>query len=222
LAPLAGVDDGQSHEDHISDVLAALDAEDTKYVYEAIRLAHPGGLGDSDRADVRDNPPPLPLVEVMRLAADRDHVSRQYVSGFETVFHEVADPLVQCMERGWDLLDAIVYVEISLIARNGDSLIGRKCGQAVADQARNLARPLLATIDAATGKPFASVEVKRQLAAFDQWLRADGNRRNPGTTADLIAAGLFVLLREGRLDAAAARAAIAAARGAALPNKCPS
>lgn len=40
---------------------------------------------------------------------------------------------------------------------------------------------------------------EQSLAEFDTWLRADGHRRNPGTTADLIAAGLFVLLREGRL-----------------------
>jgi triphosphoribosyl-dephospho-CoA synthase len=29
---------------------------------------------------------------------------------------------------------------------------------------------------------------------FDRWLRADGHRRNPGTTADLIAAALMVAL----------------------------
>jgi triphosphoribosyl-dephospho-CoA synthetase len=29
-------------------------------------------------------------------------------------------------------------------------------------------------------------------------LRADGHRRNPGATADLIAAALFVALREGQ------------------------
>jgi triphosphoribosyl-dephospho-CoA synthase len=34
------------------------------------------------------------------------------------------------------------------------------------------------------------------LAELDFWLRTDGHRRNPGTTADLIAAGLFVGLRE--------------------------
>ncbi|MFC1759755.1 triphosphoribosyl-dephospho-CoA synthase [Planctomycetota bacterium] len=34
------------------------------------------------------------------------------------------------------------------------------------------------------------------LADLDFWLRSDGNRRNPGTTADLIAAGLFVALLE--------------------------
>jgi triphosphoribosyl-dephospho-CoA synthase len=40
---------------------------------------------------------------------------------------------------------------------------------------------------------------EQALADFDFWLRSDGHRRNPGTTADLIAAALFVLLREGRL-----------------------
>jgi triphosphoribosyl-dephospho-CoA synthase len=37
------------------------------------------------------------------------------------------------------------------------------------------------------------------LADFDFWLRSDGHRRNPGTTADLITAGLFVTLWEGTL-----------------------
>jgi triphosphoribosyl-dephospho-CoA synthase len=40
---------------------------------------------------------------------------------------------------------------------------------------------------------------ERGLEDFDFWLRSDGHRRNPGTTADLIAAALFVLLREGRV-----------------------
>ena len=38
------------------------------------------------------------------------------------------------------------------------------------------------------------------IAEFDFWLRADGHRRNPGTSADVIASALFVLLRERRLD----------------------
>ena len=42
---------------------------------------------------------------------------------------------------------------------------------------------------------------KKAIGELDDWLRGDGNRRNPGTTADLIAAGLFVLLRTGQLRA---------------------
>ena len=35
------------------------------------------------------------------------------------------------------------------------------------------------------------------LAELDAWLRAEGHARNPGTTADLVTACLFVALREG-------------------------
>ena len=35
---------------------------------------------------------------------------------------------------------------------------------------------------------------------LDSWLRTEGRERNPGTTADLLTAGLFVLLREGTLS----------------------
>ena len=34
---------------------------------------------------------------------------------------------------------------------------------------------------------------------LDFWLRSDGQRRNPGTSADLIAAGLFAALRERKI-----------------------
>ena len=37
------------------------------------------------------------------------------------------------------------------------------------------------------------------LARFDAWLRADGHARNPGATADLMAAALFAALREGTI-----------------------
>jgi triphosphoribosyl-dephospho-CoA synthase len=39
----------------------------------------------------------------------------------------------------------------------------------------------------------------RAVSDLDFWLRSDGNRRNPGTTADLIAAALFAGLRDDRL-----------------------
>ena len=37
------------------------------------------------------------------------------------------------------------------------------------------------------------------LSDFDFWLRSDGHRRNPGTTADLVAAALFLALWEGQV-----------------------
>ena len=48
--------------------------------------------------------------------------------------------------------------------------------------------------------PPDSEDYQRGLSDLDFWLRSDGHRRNPGTTADLIAAGLFALFRDGVLS----------------------
>ena len=44
-----------------------------------------------------------------------------------------------------------------------------------------------------------SARGRRSLARFDASLRQDGNALNPGTTADLVTAVLFVALLEGVL-----------------------
>jgi triphosphoribosyl-dephospho-CoA synthase len=61
----------------------------------------------------------------------------------------------------------------------------------VANRAATMARGVLSA-----GPPRGEA-YECALADLDFWLRADGHRRNPGTTADLIAAGLFVALRDG-------------------------
>jgi triphosphoribosyl-dephospho-CoA synthase len=74
-----------------------------------------------------------------------------------------------------------------------DSLIARKCGAETAEHSAAWAGRVLDS-----GRP-ESEAYQEQLADLDFWLRTDGHRRNPGTTADLIAAGLFVALRDGLL-----------------------
>jgi triphosphoribosyl-dephospho-CoA synthase len=80
-----------------------------------------------------------------------------------------------------------------LIAQHGDSLIARKCGPEMAKKAATIAGQVLSS-----GKP-GDETYYEALADFDFWLRSDGHRRNPGTTADLIAAALFAGLRDGLL-----------------------
>jgi triphosphoribosyl-dephospho-CoA synthase len=75
-----------------------------------------------------------------------------------------------------------------------DSLIERKCGREVARHAAALAGQVLQM-----GQPHDE-DYLQALADFDFWLRADGNRRNPGTTADMIGASLFVCLRKGTIS----------------------
>jgi triphosphoribosyl-dephospho-CoA synthase len=199
LAPLAAVPAHMKLEDGIGDVLAALTPDDTRHVYEAIRISQAGGLGRSATADVSSDPPPnLSLAEAMRLAADRDLVAKQYVNNFDNVFVGAAAAIEFGLEFNSTLESAILQAYLIQLAHFRDSLIQRKCGPAIAEEARFRAEGVLMSGGESDG--LHSEKFRRALADFDRWLRADGHRRNPGTTADLIAAGLFVLLREGRLN----------------------
>lgn len=189
LAPIATVSAGLPLRLGVKDVLSQLTADDAAKVYEAIRLARPGGLGAVATMDVAGQPPPS-LLEAMADAQDRDLIARQYVNGFEQVFDCVAAWLCEGYTAGWSLTDTIVRAHVRLMADFPDSLIARKCGGDVAKQAQHRAAQTLAA------GCLGDENYERALGDLDFWLRCDGHRRNPGTTADLIAAGLFVVLRE--------------------------
>jgi triphosphoribosyl-dephospho-CoA synthase len=77
------------------------------------------------------------------------------------------------------------------LAEYPDSLIARKCGSEIAAEASCRAAKAL------TLRHTFDMAYRSELAEFDAWLRADGHRRNPGTTADLVAATLFVAEIDG-------------------------
>lgn len=192
LAPLAAVPRPQPLASGVRDVLARLTPDDSVDIYAAIRLVHPGGLGQVDSMDVA-GPAPRDLLSAMQAARDRDLVARQYVTGFATIFDHVVPLLLAGRGDQWSLSDTIVHTQLRLLSRFGDSLIARKCGAAMSQQVATRAAHVLAS-----GVP-GDATYEQALADLDFWLRSDHHRRNPGTTADLIAAGLFVALRDGRL-----------------------
>lgn len=190
LAPLALVERDESLATGVADVLADLDADDARLVYQAIAHAQPGGMGRVDEADLA-GPPPEDLIGAMRLAAGRDQVARQYAENFSPLLQTIVPWFLRGLQAGWSLEATIVRVHLMTMSEFPDSLIGRKRGPEVAREAADRAAATLAA-----GEP-GEENYERALAALDFWLRSDGHRRNPGTTADLIAAGLFVLLRDG-------------------------
>ena len=171
-------------------VLQSLDARDAALVYQAIRLAGAGGLGEAAEADLAGTPPD-DLLHAMRLAEERDLVARQYARGFAELFDQVVPWLLDGLHKAWPLADAIVHAHVQLMHAHPDSLIARKCGRQAAEHAAALAGYVLSC-----GIP-ADPAYRAALLELDFWLRADGHRRNPGTTADMLAAGLFVLLGSG-------------------------
>lgn len=202
LVPLAKVNFGGERvaSQAISTCLAGTTESDTEFIYEAIRLAQPGGLGAVDQMDVNEaaDDPSGSLSQAMELAADRDMIARQYVNGFKQVF-EVAETLSLSRQMFPKLSEAVVLTHLTMIAESGDSLIERKCGKSVSDDANARAQRVLDLLPQ-TGDDLAYEQFWNAVGDFDFWLRSDGHRRNPGTTADMIAAGLFVGLVSGEIS----------------------
>lgn len=193
LAPLAAVPRGERlTTENIGRVLNSLSADDCRLVYEAIRVAQPGGLGEVESMDVADEPP-QDLLAAMRAAADRDLVAEQYATDFRLVLETLLPALVNGRSGGWSLTDTIVHTHLATIAERGDSLIARKCGLEVSQKVAVLAKQVLDCGGPGDENFYAALE------DFDFWLRSDGHRRNPGATADLLAAALFAGLRDNLL-----------------------
>jgi triphosphoribosyl-dephospho-CoA synthase len=178
---------GYGNRSDVEDVLAALTVEDAVWAYDGIRQANPGGLGDAPAQDVRAAPS-VTLRQAMALAADRDLIARQYANGFREVFDVGAPAVLTGIEKTGCVEGGILFAHLSLMSRFPDSLITRKCGPGVAGESASRAARVLEL-----GWPHTP-EGRREILSLDEWLRADGNRRNPGTTADMITASLFVTL----------------------------
>lgn len=170
-------------------VLEGLTPEDGQHAFAAIRLAQPGGLGRVERMDVAESGP-VDLRAAMADAADRDLIALQYATAYAMLFDSVVPVVQQAVRDAGDVLTGIREAQLRLLAATSDSLIARKCGREAADEARAMAVQVLRSAN-------CSERVAAE-AKFDAWLRSDGHRRNPGATADLIAAALYLLLGNSR------------------------
>jgi triphosphoribosyl-dephospho-CoA synthase len=195
LAPLARAaltpSDGPFRE-RLGDVLRALTVDDARAAYAAIRLAGAGGLDEPVEHDVRDEPR-VALREAMAAATQRDTVASEYVTDYAVTFELGLPALGDALGQGLRPRDAIVELALLLLAAVPDTLIARKRGADAAGRVTAGARQVL------TAGGVRTTRGRNALAEFDASLRQDGNALNPGTTADLVTAVLFVALLEGVL-----------------------
>ncbi|MFM0017547.1 triphosphoribosyl-dephospho-CoA synthase [Paraburkholderia azotifigens] len=166
----------------VETVLSRLDVDDARAAYRAIALANPGGLGDAPEQSVHA-PPTVDLRIAMSLAAERDSIARQYANGFADIFGMGLDALAQshCSMP----TDLTLDVFLTFLGAWPDSHILRKHGAAVAQSVTREARERHTQWRDAHGR-----ERTAPLDAWDAELKAQGV--NPGTSADLSVATLFV------------------------------
>ncbi len=173
--------------------LAGLDVTDADNAYQAIRLASPGGLGDSERFDV-DEKPRVSLLDAMIEAKKRDRIASQYANGYQDIFEigvpQIRQALVRWQSEEW----AAVACYLALLSRFPDTHIARKFGLETAKKVSKEAI-YLETALARSTRP------ENLLASLLEW---DGQLKerqlNPGTTADLTVASLLAVRLEDNLD----------------------
>ncbi len=156
--------------------------EEGDVIFDCIRLAGAGGLSRVNEMDVNECRGDVDLLAAMQAAASRDDIAKQYATGFRDLHGNVVPLVSQHLLYSDDTLGGIVQAHLHLLSTRIDSLIARKNGVQVATDVKLRAANALAGDD-------------HDRREFDAFLRDQSHRLNPGTTADLIAASLFVLLR---------------------------
>jgi triphosphoribosyl-dephospho-CoA synthase len=195
LAPLAraALREGAGLRERLRTVLAETTVTDAGEVYAAIRRARPGGLGEAKAEDVA-GAPTVSLRDAMSLAADRDTIAREYVTDFALTFETGVPAVLAARREGLVWSDTVVEAYLALLDATPDTHIARKLGAAEAAAISLQAR------EARAAGGTRSPEGRRALGLLDAGLRDERNRRNPGTTADLTCAALFVVILEEGWD----------------------
>lgn len=174
----------------VAATLAGTTVDDTRKTYAAIRLAAPAGLGRVADQDIAETPT-VPLREAMALAADRDAIAREYATAFRSTFAVGGPALERALADGLSWSEATVETYLTLLAAAPDTHIMRKLGPQGATAVQQGAREVLAA--GGVRRPAG----RDAMAALDRGLRDPRNAWNPGATADLTVAVLFVALITG-------------------------
>lgn len=173
-------------EDSLATILKNTTVEDAASVYQAIRLAEPGGMGRKDEQDLFEEPTAT-LLEAMRIAASWDQVAAQYSNGFYDVFHFGVPRYTDLLEKWRDERWATTGLFLSYLAHFPDSLIARKSGILKAREISDMITPLQKEFCRSNSPD----RYRARLMKIDGHLKRD--RINPGTTADLVLTSIFAV-----------------------------
>ena len=126
----------------------------------------------------------LTLFDMMEISGSYDLIAGEWVNGFEKTFECAV--LIQDKIKKYGINDAVVLTFMELLSRNKDTFIvtkfDRKKAEEISMRAKNILQNDMNII-------------RNEIQKFDEELLNEGV--NPGSTADIIIAGLFVSLFEG-------------------------
>ncbi|MCU4799666.1 triphosphoribosyl-dephospho-CoA synthase [Halobacteria archaeon HArc-gm2] len=179
---------GELTPERASDVVSGTTVEDAANFYRAfehVDVAVDEPPDDLDGLDVRRGTDAIPelearrltLEDVMELSSDVDGVAAEWVDGFTRSFEAAA----AIERRDGPVPDRAAHVFLELLAEEVDTFVVTRNDRETAEEVMRRARAVLDGEEAAA-----------DLA--DEFVERDVN---PGTTADIIAAALFIALERG-------------------------
>ncbi|WP_406534345.1 triphosphoribosyl-dephospho-CoA synthase [Methanobrevibacter sp.] len=174
--------------ENVKIVMGNTSVDDACDLYDAINIADAGGMGDQDEYDVasdsakqelRDNN--QTMYDVLKISAPWDMLAREMTSDMPAVF-EIGYPTYHELKQEKTQNEACILTFLTILSQVPDTLISRKYGSDEALKVSMMVRDLLNLKD--------EPDFAERLKEFDDFLF--NNKLNPGTTADLTAASIFV------------------------------
>ena len=162
----------------LAGILANTTVTDAEWVFRAIALAAPGGLGESKQQDVAQKPE-VTLTQAMKIASEKDRIALQFTTNYKDVFDFLVLRYNLALNRWGDAGWSAVAVFSAMLAKYPDSHIERKYG----NLHTRMVMDTMALVDdklSEAGKPEQLVDY---LKIIDTKFKLAGI--NPGTTADL-------------------------------------
>ncbi|SJM90278.1 triphosphoribosyl-dephospho-CoA synthase [Crenothrix polyspora] len=174
----------------LSRVLATTTLSDADWVFKAIALAAPGGLGSSNEQDVNQHAS-VTLTEAMRLASDKDRIAQQYSNDYKIIFDFSLPIYYNYLDRWEDRNNwAVVALYANLLNQYADSHIERKYGDRYSGMVAEQMTLLKTELEQATHPEYT----EPLLRNIDQQFKS--KKINPGTTADLTVAAVLTAFIE--------------------------
>jgi triphosphoribosyl-dephospho-CoA synthase len=187
-----------SYRNNLKSVVEFTTPEDAVYVYDAIEIAQPGGLGKTPKLDVTDAKSKqkilaqgTSLYEIFRISAPWDSISAEWVNNFHITFNIGYPYFKRVINETGDINTASVHTFLKILSEVPDTLIARKAGKKEAEWASSEASKTL------NAGGLTSREGRSCLFTLDRKMHDADHKLNPGTTADITSAVLAVAVLEG-------------------------
>ncbi|MFQ5974723.1 MAG: triphosphoribosyl-dephospho-CoA synthase [Candidatus Hydrothermarchaeales archaeon] len=173
--------------ENIDRVVKNTTCSDTVALYDAIKSLKPSWLDKVKFLDI-NNEQSLTTIEEQNLSlfdvmnySKQDTIAKELTTKFEISFTVGYPRIVEIFDGTNDINQAILTCFMTILSKYEDSLIVKKNGYKVAQEISAIAREIL-------DNGLDPTEIEN----FDKKLRNNGNRLNPGTTADLVTSSLMI------------------------------